>query len=196
LYAGDLCRLRFFKFWRCFCISKIEHQINGEIRDKEIRLISAQGEQLGIMSAREAMRIAEEQDLDLVKIAPQAKPPVCRIMDYGKFKFEQDKREREARKNQRVIEIKEIRMSPGIDVHDFNVKARKALTFLKSGDKVKAVVRFKGRELAHTNIGLDLLKRFAETCAEYSNIEKPPKLEGRHMSMFLSPKAADKSTTK
>lgn len=142
------------------------------------------------------MRIAEEQDLDLVKIAPQAKPPVCRIMDYGKFKFEQDKREREARKNQRVIEIKEIRMSPGIDVHDFNVKARKALTFLKSGDKVKAVVRFKGRELAHTNIGLDLLKRFAETCAEYSNIEKPPKLEGRHMSMFLSPKAADKSTTK
>ncbi len=184
------------KFWRCFHISKQGHQINEDIRDKEVRLISAEGEQLGIMPTREALKTAEEQELDLVNIAPQAKPPVCRIMDYGKFRFEQEKREKEARKKQHVIEVKEIRMSPGIDVHDLNVKVNKALRFLKSGDKVKVVVRFKGRELAHTNIGRELLVKFAEACSENSSVEANPKLEGRQMIMFLSPKTGDKGTAK
>lgn len=152
-------------------------------------MIGPDGDQLGIMPLKEAMHIAEEKDLDLVKIAPQATPPVCRIMDYGKFRFEQDKREKEARKNQHVVDIKEVRMTPGIDVHDFNVKMNNAIRFLKSGNKVKAVVRFKGRELAHTSIGTGLLQRFAEGCAEYANVEKMPKLEGRQMIMFLSSKA-------
>ena len=173
---------------RCCQISKLEHQINEEIRDKEVRLIGTDGEQLGIMPVAEAMRIADEKELDLVKIAPQAKPPVCRVMDYGKFRFEQDKREKEQRKNQHVIEIKEVRMTPGIDVHDFNVKMNNAQRFLKSGNKVKVVVRFKGRELAHTSIGLELLKRFADGCTELANVEKQPKLEGRQMIMFLSSK--------
>lgn len=166
----------------------MEHQINEDIRDKEVRLIGDDGEQLGIMLTADAQKIADEKELDLVKIAPQANPPVCRIMDYGKFRFEQEKREKEARKNQRVIEIKEIRMSPGIDVHDFNVKLNNALRFLKGGDKVKVSVRFKGREMAHTSIGRTLLERFAESCAEYANVEKIPKLEGRQMIMFLSSK--------
>ncbi len=141
----------------------------------------------------EANKLAEESGLDLVKIAPQAVPPVCRIMDYGKFKFEQDKREKEARKNQRVIDIKEVRMTPSIDVHDFEVKMNSAIRFLKSGCKVKVVVRFKGRELAHTNLGTDLLKRFSEGCAEFCNVEKIPKLEGRQMIMFLSSKVPPKT---
>ncbi len=141
----------------------------------------------------EANRMAEESGLDLVKIAPQAVPPVCRIMDYGKFKFEQDKREKEARKNQRVIDVKEVRMTPSIDVHDFEVKMNNAIRFLKSGCKVKVVVRFKGRELAHTNLGTDLLKRFSEGCAEFCNVEKIPKLEGRQMIMFLSSKVPPKT---
>lgn len=141
------------------------------------------------MSAKDALKIAEEKDLDLVKIAPQAVPPVCRVMDYGKFKFEQDKREKEARKNQHVVDIKEVRMTPGIDVHDFNVKVNNAIRFLKAGNKVKTVIRFKGRELAHTAIGNTLLDRFAENCAEYATVEKAPKLEGRQMIMFLAAKA-------
>ena len=189
--AGDrFGRLRFLSFLgRCFRISKLEHQINEEIRDKEIRLIGDDGAQLGIMSAKEALQIAEEKDLDLVKIAPQAVPPVCRVMDYGKFRFEQDKREKEARKNQHVVDIKEVRMTPGIDVHDFNVKVNSALRFLKAGNKVKTVVRFKGRELAHTAIGQTLLERFAEACTDFANVEKAPKLEGRQMIMFLAAKA-------
>ena len=142
------------------------HQLNEDIRDSEIRLIGSTGEQLGIMSAAQAQRIADEQGLDLVKISPQATPPVCKLMDYGKFRFEQGKREKEAKKNQHVVEIKEIRMSPGIDVGDFNTKLKNAQKFLADGNRVKVSVRFRGREMAHTDIGKDLLVRFAEQCAE------------------------------
>ena len=174
---------------RCFGISSNVHQINEEIRDSEIRLISATGEQLGIMSAAQAQHIADEQGLDLVKISPQAKPPVCKLMDYGKFRFEQGKREKEARKNQHVVEIKEVRMSPGIDVGDFNTKLKNAQKFIADGNRVKVSVRFRGREMAHTDIGRDLLVRFAESVAEVANLDKEPKMEGRSMSIFLSPKA-------
>lgn len=166
------------------------HQINEEIRDKEVRLISSDGEQLGIMSSKAALTLAEEQNLDLVKISPTAVPPVCKLMDYGKFKFEQTKREKEAKKNQHVVEIKEVRMSPGIDVGDFNVKLRSAQKFLAEGNRVKVTIRFRGREMAHTDIGRNLLVKFSEECAEVASMDKSPKLEGRHMSMFLSPKAA------
>ncbi len=164
------------------------HQLNEDIRDSEIRLIGSTGEQLGIMSAAQAQRIADEQGLDLVKISPQATPPVCKLMDYGKFRFEQGKREKEAKKNQHVVEIKEIRMSPGIDVGDFNTKLKNAQKFLADGNRVKVSVRFRGREMAHTDIGKDLLVRFVEQCAEVATLDKEPKLEGRSMSIFLSPK--------
>ena len=141
------------------------------------------------MAPAQALRIAEEQNLDLVKISPQAKPPVCKLMNYGKFRFEQSKREKEARKNQHVVEIKEIRMSPGIDIGDFNTKLRNAQKFIADGNRVKVSVRFRGREMAHTDIGRDLLTRFAEQCTEIANLDRPAKLEGRMMSIFLSPKA-------
>ena len=168
----------------------MSHQINDEIRDREVRLISATGEQLGILSTREALERAAEADLDLVKISPTANPPVCKLMDYGKYKFEQQKREKEARKNQRVVEIKEVRMSPGIDVNDFNVKLRNAQKFLSEGDRVKVTVRFRGREMAHTDIGRKLLLKFAEDCAEMATMDKEPKQEVRHMNMCLSPKVS------
>ena len=164
------------------------HELNEEIKDKEIRLIGSQGEQLGIVSSAEALRIADEQGLDLVKISPQAVPPVCKLMNYGKFRFEQSKREKEAKKNQHVVEIKEIRMSPGIDVGDFNTKLKNAQKFLADGNRVKVSVRFRGREMAHTEIGRDLLTKFAEQCAEAATMDKAPKMEGRSMTMFLSPK--------
>ena len=145
---------------------------------------------LGIVTSEAALKMAEEQELDLVKISPNAVPPVCKIMDYGKFRFDQLKREKEAKKNQRVVEIKEIRMSPGIDTNDFNTKMRNALKFLKEGNRVKVTVRFRGREMAHTEIGEQLLIRFGEGCAEAANMEKKPKLDGRNMSIFLSPKNA------
>ena len=166
------------------------HELNEEINDKEVRLIGAEGEQLGIMSSDEALKIADEQGLDLVKISPQAVPPVCKLMNYGKFKFEQSKKEKEARKNQHVVEIKEIRMSPGIDVGDFNTKLKNAQKFIADGNRVKVSVRFRGREMAHTDIGKELLDRFAEECAEAANLDKPAKLEGRMMSIFLSPKSS------
>ncbi|WP_302656285.1 translation initiation factor IF-3 [Agathobaculum sp.] len=169
----------------------MEHQINEEIRDKEVRLISNDGEQLGIVPIQKAQDIAVEKGMDLVKIAPQAKPPVCKIMDYGKFRFEQAKREKEARKNQRVVEIKEIRLTPNIDIGDLNTKVKNACRFLKDGDKVKVSVRFRGREVTHSSLGQDLLHRFAELCSECSTVEKQPKLEGRQMLMFLAP-AKDK----
>ena len=156
-------------------------QINEQIRDREVRVVSDSGEQLGIMSSRDARRLAEEKNLDLVKIAPMAKPPVCKVMDYGKYRFEQAKREKEARKNQKTVEIKEIRLSLNIDTHDFETKARHAEKFLKAGNKVKVSIRFRGREMAHTNLGLD------EACKDFSSIEKPAKLEGRQMLMFLAP---------
>ena len=169
----------------------MEHQINEEIRDKEVRLISNDGEQLGIVAIQKAQDIAVEKGMDLVKIAPQAKPPVCKIMDYVKFRFEQAKREKEARKNQRVVEIKEIRLTPNIDIGDLNTKVKNACRFLKDGDKVKVSVRFRGREVTHSSLGQDLLHRFAELCSECSTVEKQPKLEGRQMLMFLAP-AKDK----
>ncbi|MCI8909694.1 MAG: translation initiation factor IF-3 [Oscillibacter sp.] len=164
------------------------HELNEDIRDKEIRLIGSQGEQLGIMAADAALKIADEQGLDLVKISPQATPPVCKLMNYGKFRFEQSKREKEARKNQHVVEIKEIRMSPGIDVGDFNTKLKNAQKFIADGNRVKVSVRFRGREMAHTDIGRGLLDKFAEQCAEIASLDKGAKLEGRMMSIFLSPK--------
>ncbi len=169
-------------------IAKLDHQLNEEIRDKEIRLIGADGAQLGIVSASEANAMAEEQGMDLVKISPNAVPPVCKIMDYSKFCFDQKKREKEARKNQKVVEIKEIRMSPSIDTNDFNTKVKNAQKFLKEGNRVKVSVRFRGREMAHTEIGEKNLMEFAEACSEIATMEKNPKLEGRFMAMFLTPK--------
>ena len=169
-------------------IAKDELFINEQIRDKEVRLIDAEGNQQGVVSLDVAMRVADEAGLDLVKISPQANPPVCKLMDYGKYRFEQGKREKEARKNQHVVEIKEIRMSPGIDIGDFNVKLKNAQKFLTDGNRVKVSVRFRGREMAHTDIGKKLLDKFAEQCAEVSSVDKGAKLEGRNMSMFLSPK--------
>lgn len=164
----------------------MNHEINEEILDKEIRVIGDDGEQLGIMSAEAAMKIAEEKELDLVKISPMAKPPVCKIMDYGKYRFEQSKREKEAKKNQRVMEVKEIRMSPGIGENDLNTKLKSALKFLADGDRVKVSIRFRGREMAHTHLGEVILRDFAAKCEEVANLDKAPKLEGRNMSMFLS----------
>ena len=181
--------IRFFVFYlEVLTIAKLDHQLNEEIRDKEIRLIGADGAQLGIMSGAQANELAEEQGLDLVKISPNAVPPVCKIMDYSKFCFDQKKREKEAKKNQKVVEIKEIRMSPSIDTNDLNTKVKNAQKFLKEGNRVKVSVRFRGREMAHTNIGEKLLMDFAEACAQVSSMEKNPKLEGRFMAMFLTPK--------
>ncbi|ADU23536.1 translation initiation factor IF-3 [Ruminococcus albus] len=170
-------------------ISSKEHQLNEEIRDKELRVIDVDGAQLGILSAEEALKIAFEKDLDLVKIAPQATPPVCKIMDYGKFLFEQQKREKEQRKNQKVIEIKEIRMSSTIDTHDFDTKVNQAIKFLKGGDKLKVSVRFRKRTVAHPQFGEELLVKFKEAVSEVGVVDKPSKMEGRSLVMFVAPKA-------
>ena len=171
-------------------ISKQELLINEEIRDKEIRVIDSDGSQLGILSAKEALKLAVEKNLDLVKIAPQAVPPVCRIMDYGKYRFELAKKEKEAKKNQKVIEIKEIRLSLSIDTHDFETKLNHARKFLEAGNKVKVSIKFKGREMAHPEMGEVIVKKFADSCSDIANIDKMPKLEGRSMVMFLSAKNA------
>ena len=162
-------------------------QANEEIREKEVRVVSQDGEQLGIMSSAEAYEIAQKKGLDLVNIAPTAKPPVCKIMNLGKYKFELQKREKESKKNQKVINIKEIQLSPSIDTNDLNTKCRNAGKFLSKGDKVKVTVRFRGRELTHTEIGEVLLERFAEELKEIGQVERPAKLEGRNMTMFLVP---------
>ena len=180
--------IRFYCFLEVLTIAKLEHQLNEEIRDKEIRLIGADGAQLGIVSAAQANAMAEEQGMDLVKISPNATPPVCKIMDYSKFCYDQKKREKDAKKNQKVVEIKEIRMSPSIDTNDFNTKVKAAQKFLTDGNRVKVSVRFRGREMAHTNLGEKLLMDFAAACSEIANMEKNPKLEGRFMAMFLTPK--------
>ena len=171
-------------------VSSKEVQINEEIHDKELRIIDNDGTQLGVMSAKEALKLAEEKDLDLVKIAPQATPPVCKIMDYGKYVFEQSKREKEARKNQKVVEIKEIRMFSTIDTNDFNTKVNQALKFLRAGDKIKVSVRFRKRAIAHPHLGEELLEKFKAACAEAGVVEKPSKMEGRALVMFVSPKAS------
>ncbi|MBP1993597.1 translation initiation factor IF-3 [Paenibacillus eucommiae] len=174
--------------WRWKIISK-DHMINDEIRVKEVRLIGPDGEQLGIKLTREAQQIATDANLDLVNVAPTAKPPVCRIMDYGKYRYELQKKEKEARKNQKIVDIKEIRLSATIDEHDFQTKLRNAVKFLNEGDKVKASVRFRGREIAHSEIGRRVLDRLAVETAEISSMERAPKLEGRSMIMILTPKA-------
>ncbi len=165
-------------------------QINEMIRDKEVLVIDTDGTKLGVMSAKDAQKIAYDRNLDLVKMASQAKPPVCRIMDYGKYCFEQQKREKEARKNQKVMSIKEIRMFSAIDTHDFETKVNQAIKFLSSGDKLKVSVRFRKRAIAHPQIGEELLNRFKEACAEVGTVEKPAKMEGRSIVMFISPKAS------
>ena len=172
----------------CFAIAVKELQINEQIRDSEVRVIDATGNQIGIMSAREAQALADRSGLDLIKISPNAKPPVCRIADYGKYRFEQAKREKEARKNQHVVDVKEVRLGLNTDVGDFNTKVNHAQRFIGQGDKVKVSIRFRGREMGHPEIGLAAMKRFAEACAEFAVIEKPAKLEGRSMLMFLAPK--------
>ena len=179
----------FFKpifLWRYKAISDL--MINEQIRDKEVRLIGTEGQQLGIMSAREAQRLADEAGLDLVKIAPTAKPPVCKIVDYGKFKYEQLRKEKEAKKKQRVIEIKEIRLSPNIDTNDLNTKVSAARKFITKGDRVKVTLRFRGREMAHMNTSKHILDDFAQSLADVAVMEKPPKVEGRSMTMFLTEK--------
>ena len=162
--------------------------INEQIRDKEVRLISADGEQLGIMSSRDAMKLAQEAELDLVKIAPGAKPPVCKIIDYGKYKYEQTRKEKEAKKKQKVIEIKEVRLSPNIDTNDLNTKVGAARKFLEKGDKVKVTLRFRGREMAHMFKSKYILDDFAESLKDIAVIDKPSKVEGRSMVMFLTAK--------
>ena len=162
--------------------------INEQIRDKEVRVIGENGEQLGIMSAREAMHLAEEAGVDLVKIAPTAKPPVCKIVDYGKFKYEQTRKEKEAKKKQKVVEIKEIRLSPNIDTNDLYTKVNSARKFITKGDRVKVTLRFRGREMAHMNTSKHILDDFAQALADVANVDKAPKVEGRSMTMFLAKK--------
>lgn len=176
----------FIFFMEGIAISEL--MINEQIRDKEVRLIGEDGEQLGVMSAREAQRLAEEAGLDLVKIAPTAKPPVCKIVDYGKFKYEQARKEKEAKKKQKIIEIKEIRLSPNIDTNDLNTKVNAARKFLTKGDKVKITLRFRGREMAHMNNSKHILDDFAASLSDIAVVEKAPKVEGRSMTMFLTEK--------
>ena len=173
-------------FWRCATISEL--MINEKIRDREVRLIGVNGEQLGIMSSREAMKLAEEAELDLVKIAPTAKPPVCKIIDYGKYRYELARKEKEAKKKQKVVEIKEIRMSPNIESNDLNTKMSAAKKFLEKGNKVKVTLRFRGREMAHMQSRKHILDDFAESLADVAVIEKAPKVEGRSISMVLAEK--------
>ena len=162
--------------------------INEQIRDKEIRLIGENGEQLGIMSARDAMKMAKEAELDLVKIAPAAKPPVCKIIDYGKYRYEQARKEKEAKKKQKTIEVKEVRLSPNIDVNDLNTKVGAARKFIEKGNKVKVTLRFRGREMAHMQSSRHILDDFAEQMKDVASVDKPPKIEGRNMIMFLTEK--------
>ena len=162
--------------------------INEQIRDKEIRLIGENGEQLGIMSARDAMKMAKEAELDLVKIAPAAKPPVCKIIDYGKYRYEQARKEKEAKKKQKTIEVKEVRLSPNIDVNDLNTKVGAARKFIEKGNKVKVTLRFRGREMAHMQSSKHILDDFAEQLKDVASVDKPPKIDGRYMTMFLTEK--------
>lgn len=180
------CRAGLDESWRCIPINDL--MINEEIRDREVRVVDQNGEQLGVMSSRQALELAEERQLDLVKIAPQARPPVCKLMDYGKYRFEQSKREREIRKNQKVVTVKEVRLSATIEDHDIEVREKQAIKFLKDGDKVKATIRFRGRQIAHSEIGMEVMKDFAERIKDYGTITKKPSIEGRNMFMIIDPK--------
>ena len=179
--------------WRCVFISRESLRINGEIHIREVRVTSATGEQLGIMPTREAMRLAEEQHLDLVEVAPKARPPVCRIMDFGKYRYEQQKREKEARKKQKVITIKEVKLRPNSEQHDYEVKLKHAMRFLGEGNKVKVTIMFRGRELSHPELGQEILDRVAEDLKDSIIVDRKPKLEGRNMIMIVAPKAASKN---
>ncbi len=173
--------------WRCSAIG-MNMMINEEIRDHEVRLIGPDGEQLGVMPTRQAMDIAEEKELDLVKIAPTAKPPVCKLMDYGKFRYEQSKRDKEARKNQKVITVKEVRLSPTIEEHDTQVRVRDCIKFLQDGNKIKVSIRFRGRMVTHSDIGLQVMNSFFDQVKDYAVMDRAPATEGRTMTMMLSPK--------
>ena len=191
-FFGPLFILFVYKIFKIspevFFINKNELMINEQIRDKEVRLIDADGSMLGVMTSKDAQKLANTKNLDLVKIAPQAVPPVCRIMDYGKYMFELAKKEKEARKNQKVISIKEVRLSASIEDHDFDFKVKNALRFLKDGDKVKVSVKFRGREMNYTSLGQQVLEKFAQAVEEIGIVERKPKLEGRSMIMILNPK--------
>ena len=177
-------------------ISKKELQVNEEIKNENVRVIGENGEQLGLLPIEEALELAFSKNLDLVKIAPTAKPPVCKIMDYGKFKFEQTKKEKEAKKNQRVVEVKEIRLTINIGENDFNTKVKNALKFLKAGNRVKVTVRFRGREMARTSLGYELLEKFLNSCQELGTQDKPAKLEGRNIVLLILPKTTDTAKQK
>lgn len=181
----DSLSIHYF-FWRCKTISEL--MINEQIRDKEVRVVGADGEQIGVMSAREAQKIADEAGLDLVKIAPNAKPPVCKVIDYGKYRYELARKEKDAKKKQKTVEVKEIRISPNIEANDLNTKMNAAKKFLTKGNKVKVTLRFRGREMAHMNNSKHILDDFAEQLSEIAVVEKAPKVEGRSISMVLSEK--------
>ena len=185
-YVDSLITIHFFNYHGGVIISDL--MINGQIRDKEVRLIANDGEQLGVMSAREAQKLADEAGLDLVKISPKAKPPDCKIIDYGKYKYEQTRKEKLAKKKQKVIDVKEVRMSPNIDTNDLNTKINHAKKFLAKGARVKVTLRFRGRELAHVNASKYILDDFAKALEDVATIDKKPKFEGRSMTMFLAPK--------
>ena len=187
-FIADGFAVRLFYYLEVLFISVKDIPINEQITFKEVRVIDADGSQLGILPIKDAIEAAYSKDLDLVNVSPNANPPVCKIMDYGKYRFEIAKREKEARKNQKIIETKEIRLGLSIDKHDFETKGNHAIQFLKSGNKLKVSIRFRGRELGHPEIGLEIMSRFAEYCGEYAVIEKPAKMESRNMLMFLAPK--------
>lgn len=187
-FIADGYAVRLFYYLEVLFISVKDIPINEQITFKEVRVIDADGSQLGILPIKDAIEAAYSKDLDLVNVSPNANPPVCKIMDYGKYRFEIAKREKEARKNQKIIETKEIRLGLSIDKHDFETKGNHAIQFLKSGNKLKVSIRFRGRELGHPEIGLEIMSRFAEYCSEYAVIEKPAKMESRNMLMFLAPK--------
>ena len=182
-----LTYMRMILIWRCPTISK-ELAINEQIRDKEIRVISDNGEQLGVMSAKEAQTIANNKNLDLVMISPNANPPVCKIMDYGKYKYEQSRKEKESKKKQKVVNIKEVRLRPGIEANDLNTKANQAIKFLKKGDKVKVELRFRGRELGHKDIGKEVMLKFIDIVKEFGEPTKAPAFEGNNMVVMIDPK--------
>jgi translation initiation factor IF-3 len=183
--SGWILPALIFILWRCVPIKEL--MINEQIRDRELRVIGQDGEQLGIMSRDKAMALAEQQELDLALIAPTGKPPVAKLMDYGKYRFEAAKQEREARKNQKVVDLKEVRLSATIEEHDMNVKAKNAIKFLKGGDKVKVSIRFRGRQLSHTEVGLTVMKAFLEIVKDVATVERQPRVEGRQMIMILAP---------
>lgn len=188
-FCGHLLVSAFLILRRCLEIKEL--QINEEIREKEVRLVDENGEQLGVVATNRAIDMAISKKLDLVKVAPNAKPPVCRLMDYGKYKYDMEKKEKEAKKKQKVINIKELRFSPNIEDHDLNTKAKRAIDFLKNGDRVKVSVRFRGREMGHTDLGREVLDKFVDLVSEYGVVDKKPKMEGRSLVMFLSEKKDD-----